>query len=641
LRKSHLNTVSGESLCEINIHNEWFKDQYGRYLILRGANLSSKIPSHLIHNPFCQEQLYTQEGISYVNHPIPLEEADEHFSRLKYWGFMFLRFSVPWEAIAHGEPGNYDEKYLEYLLAIVTKAKNYGINIFIDFHQDVWSRFSGGSGSPRWTLEKVGFEIKNFEETGASVFNTNSTKIGHLLWATNAYKLATATMFTLFFGGNVFAPHKQIEGCNIQDYLQFHYIESIKQVVNRLKGMKNIVGYDVINEPLAGYIGCDDLSKPLGFFQLGATPTPFQSMMLGEGFTQEIDVWDKKLLRVKKTGTKHLNLKKKRAWIDQKNCIWRDSDVWDIDRNGHPKLLQPFYFKYHKGKKVDFEEDFYKPFLIKTTQAIHSISPNSFVFIENVVGSPPPKISNEEANNVVFTGHWYDGFVLATKKFSSFIGFDMFAMKWVIAFPSWIRRIFALQVYKLKQYAKDHLGSVPTVISEFGIPFDLRDKKAYKTGEFSTQNKALHRSFTAIDDNLASATVWNYTCHNNNLWGDHWNNEDLSIFSRDQQDDTNPNYSGARAKEALIRPYCMKSAGVPLFMNFNLKKGYFEFIYQDDPQITSPTEIFLPDLHFGQGFTVELSDGQFLMNPKTQILRYQPQNKNTVHYIRITKSNYF
>ena len=39
------------------------------------------------------------------------------------------------QAVEHEGPGIYDEKYLDYLLAIVRKARTYGISCFIDPHQ--------------------------------------------------------------------------------------------------------------------------------------------------------------------------------------------------------------------------------------------------------------------------------------------------------------------------------------------------------------------------------------------------------------------------------------------------------------------------------------------------------------------------
>ena len=55
--------------------------------------------------------------------PFLLEEADIHFTRLKYLGFNLLRWVVPWEAICPNAPDKYDLLYLEYLDNIVIYCK--------------------------------------------------------------------------------------------------------------------------------------------------------------------------------------------------------------------------------------------------------------------------------------------------------------------------------------------------------------------------------------------------------------------------------------------------------------------------------------------------------------------------------------
>lgn len=151
---------SEESWGTIFTNEDWFVDEKGRTLLLRGVNLagSTKIPS--IPNGATHLGKGTEwrtgkqhRNVSFIGRPFPLEEADEHLSRLRAWGLTFVRFLVTWEAIEHAGPGLYDMDYIDYVVKVVRKMKHYGISCFIDPHQDVWSRFTGGDGAPGWTLE--------------------------------------------------------------------------------------------------------------------------------------------------------------------------------------------------------------------------------------------------------------------------------------------------------------------------------------------------------------------------------------------------------------------------------------------------------------------------------------------------------
>ena len=194
----------------IHAHNANFEDDLGRRIMLRGVNLggSSKVPTRPNGATHLREGFFEHRDVSFSGRPFPLEEADEHFRRLRAWGLTFLRFLVTWEAIEHAGPGIYDQEYLEYLRAVIAKAAEYGINIFIDPHQDVWSRFTGGDGAPGWTLEAAGLDMAHFAETGAAlVHQVQGGPFSHNIWSTNEGKLAAATMFTLFFAGNDFMLH--------------------------------------------------------------------------------------------------------------------------------------------------------------------------------------------------------------------------------------------------------------------------------------------------------------------------------------------------------------------------------------------------------------------------------------------------
>jgi hypothetical protein len=190
----------------------------------------------------------------------------------------------------------------------------------------------------------------------------------------------------------------------------------------------------------------------------------------------------------------------------------------------------------------------------------------------------------------------------------------------------------------MKQRTREKLGEVPTLIGEFGIPFDMHTKRAYRTGNYRKQILALDASFRAIEANLLHATLWNYTPDNTNAHGDLWNDEDLSVFSRDQQDNPEDINSGARAPEAFIRPYPIATAGEPLSLSFKWRRARFEFSFRGDSNITAPTVIYVPSFHYEGGIKIEISDGTYDYLPEEQRLTYTPENADGEHWVHFLRS---
>lgn len=622
----------------IRIEGPWFKDEHGRTLILRGVNLggSSKVPYKPNGATHIRKGFYAHRHVSFVGRPFPLEEADEHFSRLRAWGFTFLRFPITWEAVEHAGPGIYDEKYLDYLDQVVRKAGEYGLDLLIDPHQDVWSRMSGGDGAPGWTFEVVGMDVTRLSETGAAIVHCiHGDPFPRMIWPTNYTKLAAATMFTLFFGGNDFAPRTKVDGEPVQEFLQRHYVGAIKQVALRLRGLPNVVGYDTLNEPSPGFIGWADLNSSAGgLLRLGESPAPFQAMLLGAGFSQEVEVWDMRLTGPKRRGRRLLNPGGVRVWREGKSCIWRENGVWGLDADGNPRLLRPDHFARVGDRAVDFANDYLRPFTNRYAREIRSVDPDAIIFVEGVPGQDPPRWGPKDEPNVVNAAHWYDGVTLFTKNFIPFLGVDFHTGRLIFGRKR-VQRSFVEQLARIKKWAMEQMGGVPTLIGEFGIPFDMRNKRAYHTGDFSLQVRAMDASFRAMEANLLNCTLWNYTADNDNRWGDQWNDEDLSIFSRDQQANPNDINSGGRALEAVVRPYACKVAGEPLRMAFDLKRRTFEFEFRHAPEVSAPTEIFVPNYQYPDGYKVEVSDGAYQVDRANQTLIYRHSAEQDVHHVRV------
>lgn len=616
----------------------WFKEDDGRTLILRGANLggSSKVPYSPDGATYRKDYFYRHRDVSFIGRPFPLAEAEEHFSRLREWGMTFLRFLVTWEAVEHAGPGQYDEAYLDYLFEILRKAGDYGIHVFIDPHQDVWSRWTGGDGAPGWTLEALGMDLSRLAATGAAVSHQEyGDPFPRMIWPTNYNKLGAATLFTLFLGGDDFAPGTKIDGMSAQKYLQDHYINAFKRVAMRLKDLPYVVGYDTMNEPGAGYIGVPDLKTHAGMpLRMGPSPTSFQSMLLGAGYPQEVGVYELDEQGFKTAPAITQNPEGVSLWREGYDCVWKQNGVW-TDKSGEPQLLRPDHFSRIKNRPVDFPNDYLKPFALRFIKAIREIVPEAILFLEGgLPASSHFQWGDRDPENVVNAAHWYDGMTLMTKRFDPQINLDFSSMETARGEVE-VRESFVRQLARIRQISSEDMGGIPTLIGEFGLPFDLDNKAAYANDDFRLHTMALDAYYNAMDANLLGCTIWNYTADNTNERGDMWNDEDLSIFSRDQQDHPGDVHSGGRGLDAIVRPYARKIAGEPISMRYDAASRVFEFEFRYDSRINAPTEIFVPDYAYTNGYRVELSEGGYEANRPSRTVTVKGGRDLEVHRVAI------
>jgi len=631
----------------------WFKDRDGRVLLLRGVNLAgtAKIPTVPDGSTYINDPAFWTDhrNVSFVGRPFPLEEADEHLSRLRAWGLTFLRFLVTWEAVEHAGPGLYDMEYVEYLVAVVRKAHEYGIVVFIDPHQDVWSRWTGGDGCPGWVMEKVGFNLTALEASGAAVTHqAHGDPLPKMIWGSNNWRLATATMFTLFFAGDEYAPKTMIDGKPVQQFLQDTYISAMMVIANAMKDEPNVVGFDTLNEPNHGWVGRKHLASCTDglAFRWGWNFSPWDQIRVGSGYGPEgglpVDLYNPPFVFQR---TDVINPERVSAWrSDGPGCVWRQNGVWDVDEaTGEAILLKPAHLWLDESVKGNYVDAFVVPFWRKFETSLRATMTNqpagspAIVFAEPPIdfsdpSSHPIPTMGVEGNdrsgppltNYVYAPHWYEIVILLTKSFRSWIGLGEYEWDWTLSrftgLPKPLGVVgpllgrqaciggYAATVKHLRHVgdSMDDGRGVPTLIGETGIPFDLDGKKGFRTNDLSTHVTALDNVMQAMDYALVSFTLWNYTPQNTNERGDLWNDEDLSLYSTDQKDPNSddPIYNGGRALAAAVRPYARKISGVPLAMHFDVDSRVFTFTYETGLNPDAPTELFVPQYQYPEGLTV-------------------------------------
>ncbi|KAJ3877589.1 glycoside hydrolase [Lentinula edodes] len=563
-----------------------FVDNAGRTLLLRGVNLSGSSkapvdqPSYILDNFWESAE---HGGKTFIGRPLDLDDgsADVHLARLRGWGFNMLRFPITWEALEHEGPGTYDYEFMDYTVRVLRKCKEYGFKVYIDPHQDTWSRFSGGSGAPFWTLAACGINPRNLTSTQAAIIHseypipsaTTPASLPAMVWSTNYGRLLSQTIFTLFFAGRDFAPKCIIDGKNIQDYLQEHYIEAMGQMADRIRDAGDlleecVIGWDSMNEPFEGFCGWEDLNanptKQGSTLKKGSSPTPAQSFRLGMGTAQTVDNWNFGTFGPSKNGSVTIDPNGDKMWADPDiedtdgihprwgwqrdsgwklgTCIWAQHGVWDLETGD---ILRPDYFRYlPKARKpidgralseeeisspnapvVEFVEHYWRSHWRLFVIRIRASHPEAIMFIQPPVFAAPPPIEETGVDGLngrcAFAGHYYDGLTLITRHWNWFNADALGVIRGRYSTPIQAVKIGERAIRKSLQeqlgiLKSDTLilGPYPTIIGEIGTPFDMDDKRSYGWTDDGKYRGDYSRQERALDASLNGAdgpNAINYT----------------------------------------------------------------------------------------------------------------------------------
>jgi hypothetical protein len=608
----------------LRVSGDRFIDAEGREVMLRGVNLGgdSKVPwpDGGTHRP---SDFSDHRTVSFIGRPFALADAPEHFSRLRSWGFNCLRLLTTWEAIEHAGPGLYDEAYLDYIAEVARRAGDYGFYVLVDFHQDAWSRMSGGCGAPGWTFEAVGLDFSRFHGADAALVmqhafdhaDTSARQAGYprMSWSSNYRLPANGIMWSLFFGGCWLTPDFRVAGANVQDFLQGRYLACVGELARRLADLPHVIGFDSLNEPSIGWLGqglCERGVENPSPIAIGPAISPLDGLALARGVTTTVPVLggrEEGAPRV--VAERTLNAAGLSIWRGGAACPFEAAGIYAL-ADGRPAGLDEAAFQRGPSGHLDIPRDVFAPLFAAVADVIRAHRPDWILFAEIEVAGPfvgrnyPSTMPPGSVN----APHWYDLATLATKRFEVEDHVDAFTGRRLRG-EAQVRDSYLKGLRARKALAQPFGG--PTLIGEIGVQFDLDEGAAYDAwaagerdpGVFAKQALALHLMSDALDALGLSATWWNYSASNRNdpRIGDGWNQEDLSIFSRDQQEG---GHDGGRAVEGFARPYVRAAQGRIVSQRFDRRSRVFEATIESDPAVAAPTEIATPAATYPVGVDV-------------------------------------
>ncbi len=188
----------------ISIQGDRFIDDRGNQIILHGVNLVNK-----------------DKSVNYLG-----SENENDFKLMRSWGMNCIRLGIIWDGL-EPQPGVYDDDYLEGIDKRIEWAKQNGLYVILDMHQDLFSvKFS--DGAPEWATLTDDKEHIHNSPVWSDAYNTSP---------------AIQTAFDNFWNNKPAS-----DGMGIQD----HYAKAWQYVATRYANEPTIVGYDIMNEPFIG-----------------------------------------------------------------------------------------------------------------------------------------------------------------------------------------------------------------------------------------------------------------------------------------------------------------------------------------------------------------------------------------------------
>ena len=219
----------------------------GRYTIFHGVNVVVKLA------PYIPDTETFDPYFSFT---------DEDIKILKKLGINLVRLGIVWESIEYAE-GEYNSTHLEKMSTIVSKLEENGISVIVDAHQDMFSRLFCGEGAPKFYVDKLTYSSDCKTNIISQIFGLFKACIplSKHKWK---YEKNGLPRLEDCVAGSFIDYHKAPELMTVYDSFFKNengvldsFVNFWKFVAKKFKGRKNVLGYDLWNEPWASNLWID------------------------------------------------------------------------------------------------------------------------------------------------------------------------------------------------------------------------------------------------------------------------------------------------------------------------------------------------------------------------------------------------
>jgi len=433
-------------------------------------------------------------------------------------------------------------------------------------------------------------------------------------WGLNgALSLDAQRCFACLFAGDKVTPGRMIGDKSVKDFLQDQYTAAWVRVAEAVSDNPNVIGYDIMNEPVGAFITYAAVAL---FFQTGAHSAVQELITTILGEDTGADLYE--------------------LLVGLKMLPGDDSDetkeLWGFDGVDAGAVLDLNY---------GFDQKYLQPLYEKVAGAILEVDHSAVIWFEPSMGlsmltgdSPQWQINMtkpEGVQHAVFAPHWYPDIY-------PFVGFNQAPREF--GPEEWKYRDFLPNIEKIVEKAEFSLSGVPVVFGEFGTYFNFNGIEDSIESEYEISAQILDAYYRAFEDLGLSRMQWCYSPENTFGDGEGWNKEDFSVVDGQLQ---------PRAWQSWMRPYARTTSGVLVQSRFRSPLEAKDpdkgeplpvneyYLQMEGKETDAPTEIFVPRPQYPDGFYVWLSDGSAWFDAPRQILYWLPLDDapGAVHDLRI------